>query len=74
MSRGGMRASRSGGCPPPLLSPRSPAGCGTEMTKQRVTSIAGDPDYGAEKQQGGSTNKKPKKKKKIMLVPKDVSH
>lgn len=30
----------------------SPAGCGTEMTKQLVTGMAGDPNYGAKKTGG----------------------
>lgn len=40
----------------------SSAGCGTEMTKQLVTGMAGDPDYG--------TNKQGEKKKRLeRLVP-----
>lgn len=45
----------------------SPAGCGTEMTKQLVTGMAGNPNCGAKKQGG--------KEKKIRdPYAKDVSH
>lgn len=46
------------------LTPNRLAGCGTDMTKQRVTGMAGDPNYGAEKQRGGGAKNNNNKKKK----------